>query len=159
MHIVGVDPGLVHTGVVSLNFDVDNKKLTVDAQVIDGPKVPEIKAAVLNGGPPVDETFVEKYKPRSNFGTDPKMTKLEAELRMALPGSKFILNTGVKKVVRQKVMELFGCWTFSLKTHHQDLRSAARIGLYGGLKDDEINRVLYEYVVDHLEGRPWRVLT
>jgi hypothetical protein len=68
-----------------------------------------------------------------------------------------LLNTGVKKTIKRPLMELLGCWAFTTTTHHQDLRSAARIALYGMVKNDTLNQVLYSVVRDHLEGRTWHV--
>jgi hypothetical protein len=64
---------------------------------------------------------------------------------------------GVKKVVKSPLMELLGVWDFRLKTHHQDLRSAARIALLGMLKDDHLNKLLTDVVADHLRGENWNV--
>jgi hypothetical protein len=79
-----------------------------------------------------------------------------ADMRRETRGT-VLNNTGVKKVVRQPLMELLGVWKFSTTTHHQDLRSAARIALLGMLKHQELNRLLTEVVKDNLEGRGWRV--
>lgn len=156
MHILGIDPGIVHTGVVSLRFDLVDKVLEVKHEAIAGFSIQRIKDWVEHDS----EIFAEKYKPRSHFSTDPKMQKLEHELKQELPQTKLILNTGVTKVVRREVMELFHCWKFPTVTHHQDLRSAARIGLYGALKDDVLNMgVLFPYVNDYLNGVPWDVRT
>ena len=76
-----------------------------------------------------------------------------------LKGSTVLPNMGVKKVVRRPLMELLGAWKFSTVTHHQDLRSAARIALLGMLKDPHMNRLLFDVVLDHIEGRTWRVHT
>jgi hypothetical protein len=54
-------------------------------------------------------------------------------------------------------MELLGVWKFHTVTNHQDLRSAARIALYGMVKSETLNKVLYSVVDDHLVGRAWRV--
>jgi len=70
-----------------------------------------------------------------------------------------LLNTGVKKVVRRQLMELVGVWSFPTVTHHQDLRSAARIGLLGMLKHAVMNQLLADVVADHLKGMTWQVKT
>lgn len=54
-------------------------------------------------------------------------------------------------------MNLLGVWKFSTVTHHQDLRSAARIALFGMLKNEETNRLLADVVADHLKGSDWDV--
>jgi hypothetical protein len=68
-----------------------------------------------------------------------------------------LMNTGVKKVVRRQLMDLLGVWSFSTVTHHQDLRSAARIAIYGMLKHAVMNELLADVVADHLKGRTWQV--
>jgi hypothetical protein len=78
------------------------------------------------------------------------MRNIEAALRRSLPGVEILDNTGVKKVVTKPLMQLLGCWDFPTVTHHQDLRSAARIALYGGLKDQDINSLLTQIVMKQL---------
>lgn len=154
-HVVGIDPGLVHTGLVSLMFKHDDRSILVLDRVIAGPDAAATKAAVpLHGVTP--HLFIEGYKPRSNLATDTEMVKAVQAMRAAMHAT-VLLNTGVKKVVRQPLMELLGVWKFSTVTHHQDLRSAARIALLGMLKSEHLNRVLTTVVTDHLEGRTWHV--
>lgn len=154
-HVVGVDPGLVHTGMVSLLFRHDTHEILMLDRVIPGPDAAATKAAVpLHGAQP--EIFIEDYNPRSNFNTDKRMGEAVTNMRRVLNGTA-VNNTGVKKVVRRQLMELLGCWKFSTTTHHQDLRSAAYIALYGMLKDEQLNKVLTAVVTDHLAGRTWRV--
>jgi hypothetical protein len=74
-----------------------------------------------------------------------------------MPKATVVLNTGVKKIVKRPLMELLGVWSFATGTHHQDLRSAARIALYGMLKHEPLNRLLSDVVRDHLRGEDWDV--
>ena len=78
------------------------------------------------------------------------MRSIEAALKRSLPSVEILDNTGVKKVVTKPLMQLLDCWDFPTVTHHQDLRSAARIALYGGLKDQEINSLLTKIVMKQL---------
>jgi hypothetical protein len=78
------------------------------------------------------------------------MRQIEAALRRSLPGVEILDNTGVKKVVTKPLMQLLNCWDFPTVTHHQDIRSAARIALYGGLKNTEINSYLTQIVMKQL---------
>ena len=48
-------------------------------------------------------------------------------------------------------------WTFSTPTNHDDLRAAARIGLYGMAKDVHLNKILAYVVRSLLDGDPWLV--
>lgn len=154
--IVGVDPGLVHTGVVFMQFHQAARELYVDSKVVNGPDAAAVK--MFFGANQPAKIFIEGYKPRSHFDSDDRMTKAVQDMKRELPGAAVLLNTGVKKVVRQPLMEALGIWTFSKKTHHQDLRSAARIAVLGMLKDEELNLLVSDYVRDLLDGRAWRVL-
>lgn len=162
-HVVGVDPGLVHTGVVSLLFIPDDKTVTVQDTVVAGPDGAEVWNAVDNGSVPgiPSHVFIEKYQPRSHLSTDAEMAKGVIEIKRVLDAERIdtqvLLNTGVKKVVRKHLMELLDVWNFSTPTHHQDLRSAARIALLGMLKDEQMNRLIADIVLAKLKGRPWDV--
>ena len=79
-----------------------------------------------------------------------------AEFRKAL-GGKLLRNMGVKKVVSKELMDLLHCWSFPTRTHHQDLRSAARIALLGMMLEPALNQVLYSYTTDTIDGRIWDV--
>lgn len=158
-HIVGIDPGLVHTGVVRLVFDTSRKSFWTDHVAVAGPNVVDartwINQPVLKL--PAPEVFVEGYRPRSHYGTDSRMLDAVSSFRSGIPGAKVLDNTGVKKVVRRDLMELLHCWKFSTVTNHDDLRSAARIALLGMLKDDVHNELLADVVKATLDGEPWVV--
>lgn len=159
-HVVGIDPGLVHTGLVRLRFYPDVHQVFVNTEVIVGPDSVAAEDWSYHGKgrhagvPP--EIWVEGYRPRSNLNTDQRMVNAVKEFG-SIPNARVLLNYGVKKVVKQPLMELLGVWKFSTPTHHDDLRSAARIALLGMLKDKEHNALLTEIVKDHLAGRIWRV--
>jgi hypothetical protein len=148
--VVGIDPGLVHTGAVRMSFDRQHKTVTTLSEVFNGPDVPAVKAWIGRA----DAVFIEGYRARSNFSTDQRMVTAVSEFRKGLGGT-VLQNMGVKKVVKSPLMELLGVWKFDLVTHHQDLRSAARIALLGMLKDDHLNKLLTDIVADHLAGKDW----
>lgn len=155
--LVGIDPGIVHTGVVDLQINQAAKVWLVRSRVVAGLKTEDVKAAVADIKP--DRVFIEAYRPRSNFDTDSRMGEAINIWKHSLPNSSTVLNTGVKKVIGSDVMKLLGMWRFALPTHHQDLRSAARILLYGAYKDEDLNAVLYEIVTDQLSDTPqWKRL-
>lgn len=151
-HVVGVDPGLVHTGVVRFVFDHDDRSVTVQDTAIAGPDVAATKAWAGSA----EKIFVEAYRPRSHFDTDQAMVQAVADMRRAL-GATVVSNTGVKQIVRRPLLELLGAWSFATVTHHQDLRSAARIAVFGMLKDEYFNLVVSQVVLDHVAGRSWHV--
>lgn len=156
-HVVGVDPGLVHTGVVSLLFKSDHRTIHIAHEAIAGPDVSAVKSWMLRQYyAPKPFIFIEGYRPRSHFDSDARMTDAVNQMKRGL-GGQVLNNTGVKKVIRRPLMELLGCWKFSTVTHHQDLRSAARIALLGMVKDEWLNKLLTTVVSDHLAGAAWHV--
>jgi hypothetical protein len=167
--VVGIDPGLVHTGVVQLLFVPKVRKIKVSTEAVLSPPQGStgataaelVRAWVLaqaDGFATLPRhIYIEGYRPRSAFNSDARMTALVQEIRRLLPSSTVLMNTGVKKVVKRPLMEVLGVWKFSTVTHHQDLRSAARIALLGMLKQETMNRLLTDIVLDHLDGRPWDV--
>lgn len=157
--VIGVDPGIVHTGVVMLDFDVELRRLRVDHRLIDGTDAPAAATAAQDMAPKplaACDIFIEEYRPRSGFGVDQQMMVANAEFRKAL-GGKLLRNMGVKKVVTKELMDLLHCWSFPTRTHHQDLRSAARIALLGMMLEPALNQVLFTYSTDTIDGRNWDV--
>lgn len=158
IHIVGVDPGIVHTGVVRMRFSELQQKIEVTHFVLMGADGKLVKSWVNNAEELPTRIFVEDYRNRGNvYKTDTKMRDAVADIKHALPKAIVLDNTGSKQVVSKDLMELLGVWKFSTKTHHQDLRSAARIALFGMLKDNDLNRLLSDIVLAHLSGTPWEV--
>ena len=164
-HVVGVDPGLVHTGVVRLVFNSAEKNLAIEHAAIEGKDHTSQAWDWITDAGGVSKVkdfghdpyiFIEDYNPRSAFNTDKRMGDLVRDMKAGLGGT-LLLNTGVKKVVRRELMEVLGVWKFSTPTHHQDLRSAARIALYGMLKNDDLNAVVTSVLVDHINEQPWYV--
>lgn len=155
-YVVGVDPGLVNTGVVGLMFDSAEQEILISHKAFVGCDAADIHSWV-KGFPYLDDIFIEGYKPRSNYGTDLRMIEMIKGLKIEMKKAKVLNNTGVKKVVRHPLMDLLGVWDFPTPTHHQDLRSAARILLFGMLKDPAYNLLLSDVVRAHINGDDWKV--
>jgi hypothetical protein len=159
INVIGVDPGLVDTGLVRLSFHPSLRRVSVafsaiaDAEKDTGPVVQWIR----NGTDGPSHVFIEQYVPRPGMATTGRMKELESKLRRELPNATLLRNMGVKQVIPQELMQVLGVWTFKKSTHHQDLRSAARIALFGMAKDSELNPVLTAVVTAHLDGSPWAV--
>lgn len=158
--IVGVDPGLVHTGIVLLKFDLDSHTFGLESVVIDGQNnltvaLDEIIDTLCIIG--AQHVFIEKYEPRSHFGTDAHMMELVREIHKRTKHSRVISNAGSKQVIKPALLGLLHLKKFPT-THHQDLQAAARILVYGMLKNPDLNRVLVNIVQDHLDNKPWRFL-
>jgi hypothetical protein len=158
--VIGVDPGQVHTGIVMLDFRLESRELTVDHRVVDGldSGVARQEIAIMASHKlfPTLDIFIEKYRPRSGFTQNQDMMQANGDFSRDLQG-KLLQNTGVKKVVTRELLELLHVYRFGTVTHHQDLRSAARIAVLGMLQDDALNNVLYIYCTDTTEGRDWNV--
>ena len=158
MEIIGVDPGIVHTGVVLIRVLPHARSIEVWHEAVAGTNTTAVRDWIyrhkVEPKPPV---FIEAFRPRSNFGHDQQMVTAVSEMHKALPGSTVLQNTGVKRVITQPLMELFGVWKFSTSTHHQDLRSAARIALLGAVKDETMNEIVANVTRDGIDGRHWPV--
>lgn len=156
--LVGVDPGLVHTGVVMLHIDAKHLHLQVESFVIEGDEHPfQVKALLKALKYKPTRMWVEAYRERGNtYGTDSKMRQLLTEFRAEFHDAEILDNTGVKKVAKPHLLAVLGLHNFPT-THHQDLQSAARIMVYGALKDEELNELLTRILQDHLDGQAWTV--
>jgi hypothetical protein len=154
--IGGIDPGLVDTGVVRIQFEPDFKRIYVASRVVSGVSDQAIRDIefFLQG---LDQVWIEGYRPRSNLGTDRRMLDAVSRLKKAT-GYPDLDNMGIKKIITPGLMQVLGCWMFSTPTHHQDLRSAARIALLGYIKTEEGNRMVADVVRDHLAGEGWLIV-
>lgn len=151
----GVDPGIVHTGVVTLAMDQDRRTFSTYNEPVVGADPDNVLEALENSGYGVpDHTFIEKYNPRSAFKQDKEMIVAVSELNKRLPNSKVINNMGSKQVIRKPLLDQLNLWVFPA-THHQDLQAAARIMIYGMLKNPELNLLLANFVRDLYDGTPW----
>lgn len=153
-HIIGIDPGIIHTGVVSALFLPHLREVQVEHHVFMGLDAHGIGILCRSFGQK-PQVYVEGFRSRSNLAHDKDMHVGVSEIAKATRG-KTLDNTGIKKVVKRPVLEALGIWKFSTPTNHDDLRSAARILVLGMLK--EHNALLADVIRDHLDGRPWRVV-
>ena len=108
-HIVGVDPGLVHTGLVRLGFERPQRRITVEHQALSGADVAGAAAWLDHPRFATPIVFIEGYRPRSHMNTDAEMSKAVTEFRREL-GGQVLLNTGIKKVVCRPLLEPVGGW-------------------------------------------------
>lgn len=153
--VVGIDPGLVDTGIMLFTFQHSARCWSVDPFLVKGIDVPQIQKVLVG---PFDHIFIEAYKPRSHYKSDPRMVQGVRDIHRAFPGSKVLNNAGAQKIVTQPLMSALYCWAFTTPSHHADLRAAARIALFGILKNPELNEVLSDFVLEHVieQTHPWR---
>lgn len=150
VHFVGIDPGIVHTAGVALSIYPNARVLITAPFVVNGVEPAELDKMIkwINSSPSPEGVFIEKYRPRSNFHHDMDMIAGVDYLRRGCYSSEVLDNTGVVKIIRPSLLKLLNLWDFPQRTHHQDLRSAARIMMLGMLKDPEINETMYHIVHD-----------
>ena len=175
--IVGIDPGLIHTGIVRLDVDLKQRTLTRAIGLVTGVRAESgafstaltaqetrrALASVLHettSAAREPHVFVEGYRQRGNSNNENVyMMALITELRRALHSFRpaIIDNTGVKKIVPVPMLKKLELNRFSTASNHQDLLSAARIGIYGALKNPLLNGVLYEVLTGIEDGQTWLV--
>ena len=153
----GVDPGLVHTGIVTVTLDNYARTVSVHHTVIQGADADTV-ADYLTNSQDLGAVFVEKYEDRgTTFTTHSEMRAFETQLKRLVPHIVLLSNAGVKKVVKDDMLERLHCLNFPA-TNHRDLQAAARIGIYGALKDPATNSLIYQYLIDSVGGKPWQTL-
>jgi len=167
--LVGLDPGIVDTGGVRIELDLDNKTVEIESRVyrrvtersgnsivVDPGFLQSLRHWAMIGVPGPLHIFLEGYRNRGrNPRQDQQMSMLVQEIHGSLPGSIIVDNTGVKNVVKQPLLGMLDLDTWKVPTHHADLASAARILLKGGFQDEELNKILSDWIRDCLEGAPW----
>ena len=161
MHVVGIDPGLRDTGAVLITFDTNKRTVTSVPFVVDGQTL-KADASIIarwlhSRSAQAAHAFIEKYVPRPGMTTSPDMLALENLIRVSISGATLVRNTGVKQMVPREVLQLLHLWSFSIPTNHDDLRAAARIAVYGMMKNPTLNSLLADVVSAELEGQPWLV--
>jgi hypothetical protein len=144
--------------VVSLRFEPTAETLRIKHIVVPDPPAYRVQAWINAQSWPFPKVYIEQYRTRQRLNTDTRMVQLEQDLRRTLSGATFLPNMGIKRVITKELMEMLTLWTWSTVTHHQDLRSAARIALLGMVKDDDTNQLLADVVRASLNGRPWTVV-
>lgn len=152
--VTGIDPGVVHTGVVRIEFDPRHKTWEVTSALLNGLDVDG--AVVFSQMHPSDRVFIEKYSPRSHYKQDPAMVEATNRMHRMIDNSVLLDNTGSRQIISDDTMKLVNCWKFTPVSHHQDQRSAARIALYGLVKEADWNTVLFQFVYDQHSGNAWK---
>lgn len=161
VHVAGIDPGLRDTGVVLFTFDTTACTVTTRALVVDGATLKAdtsiIRQWLVEHNADNANVFIEKYVPRPGMTTSPDMLALENLIRVSLSAPTLVRNTGVKQMVPPDVLQLLHAWRFNIVTNHDDLRAAARIAVYGMMKNRMLNGLLADVIQAHLDGRAWTI--
>ena len=151
--VTGVDPGQVHTGVVRFEFDDEKREYSLSYLLVDG--LDSCTVADWCYDNPSDVTYIEAYRPRSHFAGDARMLEMITSLKAVIPRAMVTPNMGIRRVRTTEMLRLLGAWKFPVTSHHQDLRAAAKIALFGMVKNPQWNPILADLVRDHIDGNDW----
>ena len=149
-HLMGIDPGLVHTGVVMFGFSEADHIVNITFRIFDGWDADQMNelARAFPG-----TVFVEDYRARSHWKQDAEMNMIVQRFRRDAK-VKLTSNAGATKTITPTIMEVLHVDKFPV-TNHRDLQAAARIALLGAARDPTWNSLLYTIITDDLDGRPW----
>ena len=107
--------------------------------------------------PGVPFIYIEGFRNRGrDMHQDQKMTVLVHQIQAVLKDSHIVDNTGVKKVVKEGLLNLMHISRWP-RTNHADLKSAARIALKGVIESEKLNLLIAIYVHDTLKGNLWTI--
>lgn len=98
-----------------------------------------------------DVVVVEEYKARDNDKSkDNSALETIAYIQLCYPNLILQNNAGYKSDIPDDLLKILGLWKFE-KSHHQDIRAAARLGLFWAMRNDveeviqEVGKVVSEY--------------
>lgn len=138
MKILAIDPSsnkheASTTGVVLL----DNAKL-VDSWVVSyGIKGFHEWYTDVGQALEVDVVIIEQFEARDNDrAKDNSVLETIACIQLCYPKAILQRNAGYKSDVPDQLLRALELWKFQDKSHHQDLRAAARLGLFWAMRAD-----------------------
>lgn len=98
-----------------------------------------------------DAVVVEEYKARDNDNSkDNSVLETIAYIQLCYPNLILQNNAGYKSDIPDDLLKILGLWKFK-KSHHQDIRAAARLGMFWAMRNDieeviqDIGKVVSEY--------------
>ncbi len=98
-----------------------------------------------------DVVVVEKFEARDNDKSkDNSVLETIAFIEMCFPDLILQRNAGYKSDIPDDLLKILELWKFE-KTHHQDCRAAARLGLFYALRNDikEVIDDIGKVVIEH----------
>ena len=152
MKILAIDPSsnkekTSTTGIVLL----DNARL-IDYWVVDyGAK--GFKEWFEQTGKTIesDVVVIEKFEARDNDRSkDNTVLQTIDSIQMHYPDAILQRNAGYQSDIPNDLLKKLGLWKFE-KSHHQDVRAAARLGLFWAMRNDiqevvdDIGKAVHEY--------------
>lgn len=137
MKILAIDPSSakVETSTNGIAL-LDNAKL-VKYWVV-GYSVKDIRNWYENEGRFIkpDIVVIEKYEARDNdLAKDNSVLETIALFQIFFPDAILQRNAGYQSDIPNPLLKKLGLWKFD-KSHHQDVRAAARLGLFWAMRND-----------------------
>lgn len=137
MKILAIDPSSAKAetstnGIVLL----DNAKLL--KYWVVGYSVKDIRSWYENEGRFIkpDIVVIEKYEARDNdLAKDNSVLETIALFQILFPDAILQRNAGYQSDIPNPLLKKLGLWKFD-KSHHQDVRAAARLGLFWAMRND-----------------------
>ena len=84
----------------------------------------------------VDVVVIEKFEVRDNdHSKDNSVLETIAFIQLCYPNAILQRNTGYQSDIPNELLKKLGLWKFD-KSHHQDVRAAARLGLFYAMRND-----------------------
>lgn len=98
-----------------------------------------------------DVVVCEKFEVRENdHSRDNSVVQTIASIELCYPDVILQRNAGYKSDIPDDLLKKLGLWTFD-KSHHQDVRAAARMGLFYAQRND-IEEVIIDIGKATIEG-------
>lgn len=98
-----------------------------------------------------DVVVIEKFEARDNDRSkDNTVLQTIAFIQMYYPDAILQRNAGYQSDIPNDLLKKLGLWKFE-KSHHQDVRAAARLGLFYAMRNDiqevvdDIGKAVHEY--------------
>lgn len=137
MKILAIDPSSAKAetstnGIVLL----DNAKLL--KYWVVGYSVKDIRSWYENEGRFIkpDIVVIEKYEARDNdLAKDNSVLETIALFQILFPDAILQRNAGYQSDIPNPLLKKLGLWKFD-NSHHQDVRAAARLGLFWAMRND-----------------------
>ncbi|MGT2797090.1 hypothetical protein [Streptococcus intermedius] len=84
----------------------------------------------------VDVVVIEKFEVRDNdHSKDNSVLETIAFIQLCYPNAILQRNAGYQSDIPNELLKSLGLWKFK-KSHHQDVRAAARLGLFYAIRND-----------------------
>lgn len=84
----------------------------------------------------IDTVVVEKFEVRDNdYSRDNSVVETIEAIELCYPDLILQRNAGYQADIPDDLLKALGLWTFD-KSHHQDVRAAARLGLFWAMRNN-----------------------